>query len=140
MKMADSPNADPNRKQPAESPPPDPDARFRKLIVGTWADHYQGKRTMTLRQDGSGTMIVELTGLRAALSAPKLKFNLKWSVAAGHFKEQTVGGEPAMQVKMIMATMGDHIDQPILELTDDRLVMLDGDGRTKYDWKRVKAP
>ena len=93
---------------------------------------------MTLRQDGSGTMIVELTGSRAALSAPKLKFNLKWSVAAGHFKEQTVGGEPGMQVKMIMATMGDHIDQPILELTDDRLVMLDGDGRTKYDWKRVE--
>ena len=40
---------------------------------------------MTLRQDGSGTMVVELTGLQAALSAPKLTFNLKWSVAAGHF-------------------------------------------------------
>ena len=56
-------------------------------------------------------MIVELTGLQAALSAPKLTFNLKWSVAAGHYKEQTTGGEPAIQVKMIMATMGDHVDR-----------------------------
>jgi hypothetical protein len=123
----------------AQSQPADPDARQRSLVLGTWADEYQGKRTMTLNEDGTGTMIVELSGWRAALSAPKLKFNMKWSLKGGHLKKQTISGEPETQVKMILSTMGDHVDEPILELTEDRLLLLDGDGKTKYDWKRVKT-
>ncbi len=125
-------------QQMAQSQPADPDAHSRTLVVGTWADEYQGKRTMTLNEDGSGTMIVQLTGWRAALSAPRLKFNMKWSVAGGHLKKQTISGEPETQVKMILSTMGDHVDEPILELTEDRLLLLDKDGKTKYDWKRVR--
>ena len=124
-------------QQVAESQPDDPDARSRSLVLGTWADEYQGKRTMTLNEDGTGTMVVELSGWRAALSAPKLKFNMKWSVKDGHLKKQTISGEPETQVKMILSTMGDHVDEPILELTDDHLLLLDKDGKTKYDWKRV---
>lgn len=93
---------------------------------------------MTLKDDGTGTMVVELSGWRAALSASQLTFNMKWSVEGGHLKKQTVGGEPETQVKMILKTMGDRVDEPILELTDDRLLLLDQDGKTKYDWRRVK--
>ena len=125
-------------RQMAQSQPADPDARYRSLVLGTWQDEYQGKRTMTLNEDGTGTMIVELSGWRAALSAPRLKFNMKWSVKDGHLKKQTISGEPETQVKMILSTMGDHVDEPILELTEDRLLLLDKDGKTKYDWKRVK--
>jgi hypothetical protein len=125
-------------KQMASPQPTDPDARYRSLVVGTWHDEYQGKRTMTLNEDGTGIMIVELSGLRAALSAPRLKFNMKWSVKDGYLKKQTVSGEPEIQVKMILSTMGDHVDEPILELTEDRLLLLDKDGQTKYDWRRVK--
>ncbi len=120
-----------------QSKPADPDARSRGLVIGTWADDYQGKRTMTLNEDGTGTMVVELTGWRAALSAPRLKFNMKWSLECGHLKKQTISGEPEAQVKMILNTMGDHVDEPILELTEDRLLLLDKDGKTKYDWRRV---
>ena len=125
-------------QQMAQAQPTDPDAHYRSLIVGTWQDEYQGKRTMTLKEDGTGTMIVELSGWRASLSAPRLKFNMKWSVKDGHLKKQTISGEPETQVKMILSTMGDHVDEPILELTEDRLLLLDKDGKTKYDWKRVK--
>ncbi len=126
-------------RQLAQSQPVDADAGYRSLVLGTWQDEYQGKRTMTLKEDGSGTMIVELSGWRAALSAPRLKFNMKWSVKDGHLKKQTIDGEPPAQVKMILSTMGDHVDEPILELTEDRLLLLDKDGKTKYDWKRVKG-
>jgi hypothetical protein len=118
--------------------PTDPDSDFRRLVVGTWTDNYQGKRTMTLNEDGTGTMVVELSGWRAALSAPRLRFDMVWSVEGGHLKKRTVGGEPAAQVQMILATMGDRVDEPILELTADRLLLLDHDGKTKYDWQRVK--
>jgi len=94
---------------------------------------------MRLNDDGTGTMVVELIGWRAALSAPRLIFNMNWSVENGRLKKQTVSGEPEAQVKMILNTMGDHVDEPILELTEDRLLLLDKDGKTKYDWKRVKT-
>ena len=38
---------------------------------------------------------------------------------------------------MILKTMGDRVDEPILELTEKRLLLLDVDGRTRYDWRRV---
>ena len=125
-------------RQLAPPQPVDPDASDRSLVLGTWHDEYQGKRTMTLNEDGTGTMVVELSGWQAALSAPRLKFNMKWSLAGGRLKKQTISGEPAAQVKMILSTMGDHVDEPILELTADRLLLLDRDGKTKYDWKRGK--
>jgi len=111
---------------------------FRKLVVGAWQDEYQGKRTLTLREDGTGTMVVELSGLKAALVARRLTFNMEWSVADGRLKKHSLGGEPAAQVSLILKTMGDTVDEPILELTEDRLLLLDGDGMTKYDWRRVQ--
>lgn len=128
------------------SPPAEPPARIaasedeqlRSLAVGTWQDEYQGRRTLTLREDGTGTMVVELSGLQAALVAPRLTFHMEWSVTDGRLKKRSLGGEPATQVGMILKTMGDTVNEEILELTDERLLLLDQDGKTKYDWRRVK--
>jgi len=114
------------------------DDQLRELVVGTWEDDYQGKRTMTLAQDGTGTMVVELGGLKASLFASRLRFDMVWSIEGGRLKKRTTGGEPAAQVQLILKTMGDRVDEPILELTRRRLLLLDGDGKTKYDWRRVR--
>jgi hypothetical protein len=113
------------------------DEQSRQLLVGTWEDDYQGKRRMTLKEDGTGTMVVELSGLKASLFASRLRFDMLWSVANGRLKKRTVGGEPEAQVRLILKTMGDEVDEPILELTEGRLLLLDRDGKTKYDWRRV---
>ena len=72
------------------------------------------------------------------MSAPRLQFDMVWSVEGGRLKKQTVGGVPAAQVQMILKTMGNRVDEPILELTEERLLLLDQDGKTQYDWQRVK--
>ena len=130
---------------PTETPPhelPDValegDARLRKLVVGTWQDEYEGKRTMTICQDGTATMVVELEGWRAMMSASRLRFDMEWSIEDGRLKKRTVGGEPAGKVNLILKMMGDRVDEPILELTEQRLLLLDGDGQKKYDWRRVE--
>jgi len=124
--------------KPASNPASDKDARFRKLVLGTWADEYKGKRTMTIRPDGTAVMLVELDGLTAMMFASKMRFDMVWSIDEGRLKKRTVGGEPAGKVRLILATMGDRVDEPILELTDKRLLLLDADGKTKYDWRRVE--
>ena len=116
------------------------DQQSRRLVVGTWQDEYQGKRTMTLQEDGTGKMVVELDGLKAKLFAPRLEFEMIWAVEKGRLKKRTLQGEPAVAVQLILKTMGDRVDEPILELTQDRLLLLDKDGKTKYDWRRVRRP
>ncbi len=116
----------------------DPDERFRRLVLGTWEDRYEGKRAMTLKEDGTGTMLVELSGLTATLFADHLRFDMKWTAKNSHLRKQTIGGEPAGKVQAILKMMGDRVDEPILELTEDRLLLLDKDGKTKYDWRRVR--
>src|SRR5438876_1134561 len=81
-----------------KSPPSKANAKEEKTyqkMLGVWQDSYQGKRTMTLNEDGSGTMLVELTGLQATLFAPKLRFDMQWTVEGKIFKQRTEGGEPA---------------------------------------------
>jgi hypothetical protein len=125
----------------ATQPAPQPatqDERYRALVVGTWEDDYQGKRTMTLKEDGTGTMVVELSGMTAKLFAARLQFDMVWSLEDGRLKKRTLGGQPETRVAMILKMMGDRVDEPILELTQDRLLLLDKDGETKYDWRRKK--
>lgn len=95
---------------------------------------------MTLRKDGTGTMLVVLSGVKASLFAPRLQFEMEWSVEKGRLRKRTLRGTPAFQVQMILKTMGDRVDEPILELTEDRLLLQDKDGKTKYDWRRVRTP
>ena len=110
----------------------------RRKLLGVWQDNYQGKRTMTLNDDGSGTMLVELSGVQAFLFASKLQFDMKWSLDGKKLTKKTVGGEPADKVNLILKTMGDTAEDSILEISDERLLLLDKDGTTKYDWKRAK--
>jgi hypothetical protein len=112
--------------------------KTRRKLLGVWQDHYQGKRTMTLNEDGTGTMLVELSGFQATLFASKLRFDMRWSLEGKILKKRSVGGEPSNKVNMILNTMGNTAEDTIQELTDDRLLLLDKNGKTQYDWKRIK--
>jgi hypothetical protein len=114
------------------------EAKARRQVLGVWYDDYRGKRTMILNDDGTGTMWTELSGVDAFFAAPKLRFDMKWSLNGKDLKKRTVGGEPADKVNMILNLMGNTAEDTILELTEDRLLLLDKDGKQKYDWRRVK--
>ncbi len=125
-----------------EVAPPSPNAdakvdNIRQKLVGTWCDEYEGKRTMTLQDDGTGTMVVELSGVQAFLVAPKLRFNMHWALDGMKITKKTVGGEPAEKVNLILSTLGDTAVDAIIEIQNDRLLLLDQNGKTQYDWRRA---
>jgi hypothetical protein len=125
-----------------ESPQPPsetPDERATRQILGVWSDNYQGKRTMTLQPDGVGSIVVELEGMTANLFAAQLTFEIRWKVENGRLHKKVLGGEPKARVNMVLSTLGDETDEEILELTPDRLLLLDKDGKTQYDWRRLRA-
>lgn len=118
----------------------DPAAEQKRLLLGVWEDDYKGKRVLTIRDDGTATMVVEPSGLGALLFAAKLTFEEAWTLDDDHLTMKVTGGEPSTRVNLILKTMGDSTTQRILELTESRLRLLDEDGETEYDWRRVESP
>jgi hypothetical protein len=129
-------NGDATSFEQAAQPPGTPNPR--QQLVGVWEDEFRGKRTMSLKDDGAGTMVVELKGLDA-LFASKLRFDMRWSVQDKVLTKTTIGGEPVDKVNLVLNMKGNTAVETILELTDNRLLLLDRDGKTTYDWKRVRA-
>ncbi len=120
------------------NPQTDRDERFRRLAVGTWQDSYHGKRTLTLRADGTATMVVELGGLKARLFTPRLELDIVWSIEDGKMHRRTVGGRPAEKVEFVNRRAGVAVAEPILGLSADRMILLDQDGSREYTWQRVE--
>ncbi len=121
-----------------EQPPTATDDHHR--ILGTWQDGYQGRRTMTVREGGTATMVCELEGLNARLFTPVLHLNLRWQLTDGVMTRVIIDGEPGDKVRFVVHLMGARSDEKLLLLTDGELHLLDADGKTEYHWTRVQGP
>ena len=115
------------------------DKRLRSMILGTWYNECEAKQTMTLKDDGTATTIAEITGQMATMTAPRMRFDMVWSVENGQLKRRTVGGEPKNAIRTVLNSVGDQWDWQISELTKDRMVLVDADDK-QYEWRRVKDP
>lgn len=116
-----------------------PDAVLKKAMLGTWEDDYKGHRTLTLYSDGTGRMVVELDGIAATLFAKTLTFDEEWNVADGKVTMKATGGEPVGKVKLVLNLHGDSSTQRIIEVTDERMVLIEEPSGTRFEWRRVRA-
>lgn len=108
-------------------------------LLGTWEDNYHGKRTLTLRPDGTGTMVCELAGWEASVFAKMLTFEEAWFVADGSLTMRVTGGEPKAKIDFVLKMEGDTTTQKIVELTPNRLLVFDAKGSQQFDWRRVRS-
>lgn len=110
-----------------------------RLMLETWEDDYEGHRTLTLNADGTGTMVVELDGLAATFFAEKLTFREEWTVADGKVTMKATGGEPAGKVQLVLSLHGDSSTQRIIEVTSDRMILIEESSGTRFEWRRVRS-
>jgi hypothetical protein len=129
-------DADADADSDPESDPQGTDDRLRQAILGKWEDEYRGKRQLTVHDDGTGTMIVEPDGIGKRLFAAELRFELEWTLADGHVTMKMIRGEPKSKVQLILKLHGQEADYKILDLTNEQMLLLDPDGKTRYDWRR----
>jgi hypothetical protein len=120
----------------AASQPQSAADRHRTSILGKWEDEYRGKRHLTVHEDGTGTMVVEPDGIGKRLFAAELTFELEWALDDERVSMKMIRGEPRSKVQMILKLYGQEAEYRILELTDERMLLLDPDGKTRYDWRR----
>jgi hypothetical protein len=113
------------------------DDQRRRQVVGDWEDDYQGHRRLSVRADGTATMRVEPLGIGRRLFADHLQFEIEWTVTDDRIIMITTGGEPKSKTKLIMNLYGTRAEYKLLNLDDRQLLLLDADGKTKYEWRRT---
>lgn len=114
-------------------------AEMQQQVVGEWTGFYQGPRLLTVRQDGTATMTAEPEGVAAFLLAPRLIFEVQWTIQGEQLEFETISGVPADKVAVVVKMYGRKRSHRILSLQSDRLELMDEDGTTKYIWTRLST-
>jgi hypothetical protein len=123
---------------------PNPDAdnpsALQQAILGVWEDDYQGHRTLTLKDDGTGSMLVELEGLASSLFANTMEFDEEWSFDAdGQLLTMIAsGGKPATKVNLVLRMYGTRATYKVVDVSEDVMVLVDQADEKRYEWRRVK--
>ena len=116
---------------------PTVEERQRKMVRGMWEDHYEGHRVLTIREDGTALMVVELAGVGAFLFGPRLEFDIDWQLINGRVILHTNGGRPEKKARAILSLHTDHAEYYLDDLNEGHLVLRDMKSAKKFEWKRV---
>lgn len=109
-----------------------------KLAVGTWRNWYCGERVLSIRGDGTATMVTKPDGVWKFAFGSRVSIEIDWQVTDGKLLCDITSGTPASKVQLIEKMWGRHWEQEILEFTAERLLVLGEDGTTEYDWVRIE--
>jgi hypothetical protein len=123
----------------SEQAPPDVDERNRRRAVGVWEDDYHGRRRLTVRADGTATMVVEPSGIGRKLFAERLQFEIDWTISDGRIVMTTTAGEPKSKAQLVLKLYGNRAEYSIVRIDDDQMLLLDADGKTEYPWRHVET-
>jgi hypothetical protein len=125
----------------AETPAPPPAALpIQQRMLGVWEDDYQGHRTLSLNGDGTGRMVVELSGAAASLFADRLAFNQQWAFDPDQqlVTMTAIDGEPATKVNLVLRIYGREATYKVETVTDKQLILVDQADQKLYEWRRVE--
>lgn len=139
---AESPAASPvsqasmaSRKQPLATEPPlsSGGTYDRRLLLGEWTDHFYGKRVFNYRDDGSGTMTIELEDpVSRALYGDKLTFYFTWTLEGDVMHLEMTGGEPQPAADRLALLFGRTSDRRIEHLDAQELRVRSLDSQKLY--------
>lgn len=133
---AAAPSADvPFQKAQPTSTPFDP-----KRLVGCWRDGFCGQRTLTLKTDGSATMLLELDFTGRLLYGKSLEFDMRWSLDGSTLSFEILTGRPGDAARSAIKLWGEAFEYR-LELVDrERLHGWASDDSILYKLRRVVSP
>jgi hypothetical protein len=109
----------------------------RSQLVGTWKDSFFGTRTLTLNEDGTARMILDLDFAGRLMYGSRLDFDLTWSVEGATVSITILSGKPAKAANSAMKTWGSRYEYLLDCVEDHRIEMRDWDGSMSYILRRV---
>ncbi|VAX40274.1 hypothetical protein MNBD_PLANCTO02-1921 [hydrothermal vent metagenome] len=113
------------------------DLECRKKSVGTWEKEESGKRTLTIKENGTATLIYLPSGVNRFLLGEKVIVKIKWIIQKGKVKFRSHSGLPEKSFNIITATHGREKIRKILEISDKHFMLYDEKEKEKSKWTRV---
>jgi len=137
-----SPKDDAASTKPGEKPSVDEDAeeiaRITKLLAGTWTRESYGNRQLTIREDGTASMVIKPSTVYALVFGDRIDIEVKWELQDGYVDYKVTSATPAEKFEMAKKTWGDHWHEKINKLDEDTLILLGEEG-DEYEWTRVEG-
>lgn len=106
-------------------------------LIGQWKDSFFGTRTLTLNDDGSAQMVLDLDFAGRLLYGNRLEFEMKWTLEGAVIGIDVVSGKPESSARSAMKTWGERYVYLLDAVSDDRIEMRDWDGAASYTLKKV---
>jgi hypothetical protein len=121
-----------------QQPESDQDATYREKLVGTWKQYETGVRWLTVRPDGTATMVVDPDWVAKAVIGSRLTVEIEWTVEEGRALFRSVSGKPETAFQAVCTLYGRDRNRPIVEMTEEKFVLLDESDGSRSEWTRIK--
>ena len=105
-------------------------------LVGSWRDSFCGQRTLTLKADGTATMLLELDFAGRLLYGKRLTFDMRWTVNESILTFEILTGSPLDAARSAMKVWGEKFEYRVVQLDDEQLQAWTSDDSTLYKLRR----
>lgn len=109
-----------------------------KQLAGCWRDGFCGQRTLTLKPDGSATMLLELDFAGRLLYGRTLEFDLNWSLEGSTLSFEILTGRPVDAAKSAMKLWGEAFDYRLELVDNENLHGWASDDSMLYKLRRIE--
>jgi len=109
------------------------------LLTGNWEQQNHGRRTLTVRDDGTATMVVYPEVVGKFLVGDRLEVDIQWELKDKILTFEMTGGKPAGKIEFVKTMWGSKRDHRIEKLTTSELLLLDEDLDPDVVWNRVEV-
>ena len=128
----------PNGTPPTEDQDAKEEARITMLLAGTWTRESYGNRQLTIREDGTASMVIKPSTVYALVFGDQIDIEVKWELQDGYVDYKVTSATPAEKFEMAKKTWGDHWHEKINKLDENTLILLGEEG-DEYEWTRVES-
>ncbi|MCH9655229.1 MAG: hypothetical protein K0U86_09730 [Planctomycetes bacterium] len=107
-------------------------------LVGKWEQTKSTrKQILTIKENGTATMVIEPQGIWKAMLGNQVTINIKWSLNAAKLTLRTVGGSPENKLEYINQVWGNEFVREIHSIEDKMFTLRDNEGDVSQKWIRT---
>lgn len=107
-------------------------------LVGKWEQtKSSSKQILTIKENGTATMLIEPQGLWTAVLGKQVTIDIEWSLNAATLTLRAVGGKPENKLDYIRQLWGSEFVREINSIEDKMFTLRDNQGDVSQKWIRT---
>lgn len=110
--------------------------QIRQVVAGHWTSEYYGTRYLTVRNDGTATILFQANTMARMVVGARLRIEYTWEYDPS--KERViftmVDGGPESGIAYVRKLWGNQQKQDVLFVCTGELHLRDLDGKTEHHW------